>query len=34
MHVLPATGENSHPCRRKQQPRNTDLCRTINTAPP
>src|ERR1041385_3502399 len=34
MHVLPAAGKNSHARRRKQGPGNTDLCRTINTAPP
>src|SRR5690349_4037516 len=34
VHVLPTTGEDSHARRRKQQPGNADLCRTINTAPP
>jgi hypothetical protein len=34
VHVLPAAGQSGHSCRGKQQPRNADLCRTINTAPP
>src|SRR5579859_6698864 len=34
VHILPATGKNSHARRRKQQPGYADLCRTINTAPP